>query len=46
LRERAMMATRGMAHVAAHFTREGMCAATLDVYAELLGRPVGGHGKT
>jgi glycosyltransferase involved in cell wall biosynthesis len=46
LRERAMMATRGMAHVAAHFTREGMCAATLDVYAELLGQPVGGHGKT
>ena len=45
-RERAVMATRAMAHVAAHFTREGMCAATLDVYAELLGRPVGIFGQT
>ncbi|MCC6597862.1 MAG: glycosyltransferase family 4 protein [Alphaproteobacteria bacterium] len=34
--ERAMLATRGMAHVAAHFTKEQMTARTLDVYAELL----------
>lgn len=33
---RAHMATRAMAHVAAHFTNERMCRATMDVYAELL----------
>lgn len=33
---RAELATRAMAHVAAHFTNEKMCRATLDVYAELL----------
>jgi glycosyltransferase involved in cell wall biosynthesis len=36
LRGRAMLATRAMAHVAAHFTNEKMCHGTLDVYAELL----------
>jgi glycosyltransferase involved in cell wall biosynthesis len=35
-RGRAMLATQGMSHVAAHFTNEQMCQATLDVYAELL----------
>ena len=37
-RERAVLATRAMAHVAARFTRESMTAATLQVYAEVLGR--------
>ena len=35
-RGRALLGTRAMAHVAKHFTNEGMCAGTLDVYAELL----------
>lgn len=35
-RQRALLATRAMGHVAAHFTNEKMCAGTLDVYAELL----------
>lgn len=35
-RQRALLATRAMSHIAAHFTNEQMCAATLDVYAELL----------
>jgi len=35
-RDRALLATRSMSHVGAHFTNEQMCAATLDVYAELL----------
>ncbi|MDY0009343.1 MAG: glycosyltransferase family 4 protein [Bdellovibrionales bacterium] len=39
-RGRAVLATRGMAHVAAHFTNEQMCEGTLDVYAELLGAGV------
>ncbi|MCB1840664.1 MAG: glycosyltransferase family 4 protein [Rhodospirillales bacterium] len=34
--QRAVLATRSMAHVAAHFTREKMAEATLGVYAELL----------
>ncbi|MGQ0527735.1 MAG: glycosyltransferase family 4 protein [Alphaproteobacteria bacterium] len=33
---RALLATRAMAHIAAHFTREQMTDKTLDVYAELL----------
>lgn len=37
VRHRAVLATRAMNHVATHFTREQMCAQTLDVYAELLG---------
>ncbi|MBI1215143.1 MAG: glycosyltransferase [Alphaproteobacteria bacterium] len=41
LRGRAMLATRAMAHVAAHFTNEQMCQGTLDVYAELLGTGTG-----
>ena len=35
-RERALLATRAMGHVADHFTNNGMCDGTLDVYAELL----------
>lgn len=34
--QRAMLATRSMAHIAANFTRETMVDKTLDVYAELL----------
>lgn len=35
-RERALLGTQAMSHVAAHFTNEQMCLGTLDVYAELL----------
>lgn len=34
--QRAMLATRAMAHIAENFTREQMADKTLDVYAELL----------
>lgn len=34
--QRAVLATRAMAHIAANFTKECMAAQTLDVYAELL----------
>lgn len=34
--QRSILATRAMAHVAAHFTREQMTDSTLGVYAELL----------
>lgn len=34
--QRVILATRAMAHVADHFTREQMADKTLDVYAELL----------
>jgi glycosyltransferase involved in cell wall biosynthesis len=34
--ERQRLARRTIAHVAAHFTREAMCARTIEVYAELL----------
>jgi glycosyltransferase involved in cell wall biosynthesis len=34
--QRAILATRAMAHVAEHFTREKMCHETLAVYGELL----------
>ena len=34
--ERAVFARRARAHVAASFTREAMCAKTIDVYEELL----------
>lgn len=34
--QRSMLATRAMAHIAAHFTKEQMADKTLDVYAELL----------
>lgn len=34
--QRAILATRAMAHIAQNFTREQMCDATLDVYAEIL----------
>lgn len=37
-RQRAVLATRAMAHVAANFTVETMCARTLDVYAEVMGQ--------
>lgn len=42
--QRAILATRAMAHVAAHFTREQMTDKTLDVYAELLKEKIMGHG--
>ncbi len=43
--QRAMLATRAMAHIAANFTREQMMDKTLDVYAELLkGRFASMHG--
>lgn len=35
--QRAILATRAMAHIAAFFTREKMADDTLNVYAELLG---------
>jgi glycosyltransferase involved in cell wall biosynthesis len=35
-RQRALLATREMAHVTQLFTNDQMCAGTLDVYAELL----------
>lgn len=35
-KERALLATRGMAHVAENFTNEKMCSKTLDVYAEVI----------
>jgi hypothetical protein len=36
LQQRALLATRAMAHIAGNFTREQMTDKTLDVYAELL----------
>ncbi len=35
-RDRAVLGTRAMSHVAENFTVETMCSRTLDVYAELL----------
>jgi glycosyltransferase involved in cell wall biosynthesis len=35
-KERECLAQRTIAHVAAHFTREAMCARTIGVYEELL----------
>jgi glycosyltransferase involved in cell wall biosynthesis len=37
--ERQRLARRTIAHVAAHFTRETMCARTIEVYEELLFGP-------
>ena len=34
--ERSLLARRAIAHIAAHFTREPMCARTIAVYEELL----------
>tara|TARA_B100000282_G_scaffold237769_1_gene180325 strand:- start:1372 stop:2538 length:1167 start_codon:yes stop_codon:yes gene_type:complete len=34
--QRAMLATRAMAHIAAHFTKDQMADKTLNVYAELM----------
>lgn len=34
--EREALATRAIAHVRAHFTRERMCARTIAVYEEVL----------
>ncbi len=34
--QRAILATRSMAHIAAHFTKDIMVEKTLDIYAELL----------
>ncbi len=41
--QRAVLATRAMAHIAEHFTREKMADATLDVYAELLEQKMAGE---
>jgi glycosyltransferase involved in cell wall biosynthesis len=40
--ERERLARRTIAHVAAHFTREAMCARTIEVYEELLFPEVSG----
>ena len=37
--DRDTVAQRAIAHVRKNFTKQQMCAATLDVYAELLGPP-------
>ena len=34
--QRAILATRSMAHIAAHFTKEQMAHDTLNIYGELL----------
>jgi glycosyltransferase involved in cell wall biosynthesis len=34
--ERKRLAGRAIAHIAAHFTHEKMCARTIEVYEELL----------
>lgn len=39
LTERATQAERAMAHVAAHFSKDRMCRATLEVYRELAASP-------
>ncbi len=39
--QRAILATRAMAHIARNFTREQMTDQTLDVYAELLKEKIG-----
>lgn len=41
--QRAVLATRAMSHVAAHFTTDLMVHRTLDVYAELLAEIGQGH---
>ncbi len=38
--QRTILATRSMAHVAEHFTKDIMVEKTLDVYAEILGRDI------
>ena len=38
--QRTILATRSMAHVAEHFTKDIMVEKTLDVYAEILGRNI------
>jgi hypothetical protein len=40
--QRAVLATRAMAHIAAHFTKARMADETLNVYAELLEEKYGG----
>ncbi len=42
--QRAVLATRAMAHVAHSFTREKMADETLNVYAEILEEKLSGHG--
>ncbi len=44
--QRAVLATRSMAHVAANFTREKMAEQTLNVYAELLQNNLSSNGKS
>jgi glycosyltransferase involved in cell wall biosynthesis len=42
--QRAVLATRAMAHIAANFTKTKMADETLNVYAELLEEKYGGRG--
>lgn len=44
--QRAVLATRAMAHIAEHFTREKMAFETLNVYAELLEAKMSGQRVT
>jgi glycosyltransferase involved in cell wall biosynthesis len=41
--QRAVLATRAMAHIAAHFTKARMADETMNVYAELLEEKYGGR---
>ncbi|TCS60660.1 glycosyltransferase family 4 protein [Varunaivibrio sulfuroxidans] len=43
--DRAEMAARAIARVHAHFSKAAMCAKTLDVYDELMGRAPGGDER-
>ncbi|MBV8888362.1 MAG: glycosyltransferase [Alphaproteobacteria bacterium] len=45
LPSRTLLGERARANIAAHFTREAMCARTIDVYEELL-FPEAGAGRT
>ncbi len=42
---REALARRAIKHVAENFTRDGMCASTLDVYRELLGKNAADPGS-
>lgn len=44
--QRAILATRAMAHIADHFTKEQMVDKTLDVYAELIKGRIAGTRST
>lgn len=44
--QRAILATRGMTHIAEHFTKEQMVDKTLQVYTELLSKPLSGSNNS